>query len=301
MIHYFSGGGVTGVWQPVNEMLIRKGAGRCLSFAYPKSLTQYCDLAKSMGVRSRVMMDSGAFSAWTQGRVVDLEKLSATFAALLDGYGDRCEFVLINLDVIPGRKGVDATPEQIADAVQRSRENFAILKKRFAGLVLPVFHQDEPLTYFQALVNEAPYVCLSPRNDLAEKQRVKWAKDFSDRALNCRFHGLAATGFNMTRKVQWHSVDSAAWIRAASYGTIFWPSSKRLQKLAVTSRSKKFDLHVEHLNPALKRKVIDVIKGRGYSLDTLQSDDTERYKWNAEHWLRAALRPSLLENLYNRV
>ena len=287
---YFSGGSVKGVWQRVNERLIEQSAARLLSFAYPEHLRPYCDLVRAMGTRSRVMVDSGAYTTWRQGKRTDLDDLSSTFAALLDHYGDCCDFVLINLDVIPGSVGIDADPDELDDAMLESQRNFEALNRRFPKLVLPVFHQDEPLSYFRALVQESPYICLSPRNDMGERRRVKWAQKFGDRAPMCRFHGLAATGFHMTRQVEWHSVDSAAWVRTAAVGNIFWPSTKRLLKLAVSPRSpalKNFDLHIDHLKAAVKRKVIDAIEAKGYTLDALKNEDTSRYMLNAQCWLEA--------------
>ncbi len=48
LIIYFSGGGVTGVWRRVNELLIRRGAARLLSYAYSRLLVQYCDLVQEL-------------------------------------------------------------------------------------------------------------------------------------------------------------------------------------------------------------------------------------------------------------
>jgi len=240
------------------------------------------------------MLDSGGFTAWTLGTEIDLDALSATFAGLLDDYGDLCDFVLISLDEIPAHKGIDPTQEQIARAIERSRANFDILRREFAEKVLPVFHQNEPLEYFDKLVGESNYIALSPRNDRAERWRVRWAEHVSARAPPCRFHGLATHGYDMMRKVEWYSADSASWVRTAANGSIYWPSATKLQKLAVSTLSpalKNYGAHIDHLKPNVKRRVIDVIQARGYSLAELQTDDGARYRWNAEHLLEHPQNP----------
>ena len=52
-IIYFSGGGVTGVWQRVNELLIRRNAARLVSFAYQRLLFFYCALCSACVFTSR--------------------------------------------------------------------------------------------------------------------------------------------------------------------------------------------------------------------------------------------------------
>lgn len=270
----------------MNELLIKRDAARLLSFAYPRLLTQYCELVKLTGALNqvRVMVDSGAFTAWSKGTQVELEDLSTLFQTLLEQYGDRIAFVLINLDVIPGRKGVDPTAAQIDESIKRSEENFQILNKCFPGYVLPVFHQGEPESYYKRLVKASEYICLSPRNDLAEKWRVEWAQDWSQRTKRM-YHGLATTGLNMMETVPWHSVDSAGWVMVGGYGNIFWSGEGRIRTLAIsdTSKSQKeYDMHLNTLSPIVKDHILSQINAKGYKLETLQKDDTERYMWNAE-------------------
>jgi hypothetical protein len=296
VIIYFSGGGVTGVWQRVNDLLIERRAARLLSFAYSKLLFQYCDRVKHHAVRSKVMVDSGAFTAWSKGTSVELDDLSDLFKRLQDAYSEYCEFVLINLDVIPGSKGVDPTAQELIDAQRRSEENFAILNARFPGLVLPVFHQGESDEYYDALVSASQYVCISPRNDLPEKLRVEWSRRFCNRTRR-KFHGLAATGLTMMETVPWHSVDSAAWVMVGGYGGIFYRTASKLQVLTVSAQSpsvKDAERHIRTLKPHMRAYVLDTINAKGYDIAKLESDDTERYCWNAECWLDLKLKDRLV-------
>jgi len=241
----------------------------------------------------KVMVDSGAFSTWTKGGEVNVEHLSALFKQLQDTYGECCEFVLINLDVIPGRKGVDPTREQLLDAMKRSEDNFHLLNTRFPKLVLPVFHQGEPASYYDKLIRESDYVCLSPRNDLHEKYRVEWSRKYTVRHKG-RYHGLAATGLTMLETTEWYSVDSAAWVMVGGYGNIFYRTKTRLGVLSISSQSKArkdFDAHINTLNPLERAYMLEAIAKRHYTLEALQRDDTERYMWNAEQWLDLVIQP----------
>jgi hypothetical protein len=285
VIIYYGGGGVTGTWLPVNEFLIRRGAARLLTFAYPQMFKPYCELAKALGVRARIMIDSGAYTAWSKGTQIDLEALSAAFARLLDTYDG--DFLLVNLDSIPGNKGIDPTPAELKAARRRSQKNFAILNSRFNGKVVPVFHQDEAQEYFDQLVGESEYVALSPRNDVHENFRIDFARFYGERTAR-KFHGLATTSLPMMQAVKWHSVDSAAWIKAAGYGNIFYRTPDALRVLSISSRSPKrggVDLHFDNLSPHHRGRVIDTIASKGHSFKDLQNSDVARYMWNARCWM----------------
>lgn len=289
MIIYFSGGGdsTPGTkWRLMNEYLLEQGAARLLSFAYVEQLYSYCKLVVEHNKKVRLMVDSGAFTAWSLGKQVDLEALSSMFGSLIDTYSSHVEFVLINLDVIPGRKGVDATPKQIHDAMVKSQENFKILNARYPNMVLPVFHQDEPLTYLHTLHSECNYVCLSPRNDLHEQLRVAWARGVAN--LSTNYHGLAATGADMMRTVPWYSVDSASWIMCGAYGGIYLHRGNTIPVLKISDQSSirgQFDMHYDSLSPVMQKTIADEVAAKGFDIVEMRSNHWSRYKWNALLWL----------------
>jgi len=237
------------------------------------------------------MVDSGAFSAWSRGERIELAALSDAFASLLDSYSDCCEFVLINLDVVPGSKSVDPSPDEVACAMNESQDNFVRLNRRFEGLVLPVYHQEEPQGYFERLAFECGYIALSPRNDLHEVERLDFVKEVENGPLSqhMKFHGLATTGLAMMSAIRWESVDSATWIHTAANGNIFWyVGTEAPRPLPISSRSPKREqggYHFDNHSDAGKRSMLEVIETRGYVLSDLQTSDTARYKWNAEVWL----------------
>jgi len=282
MLIYLSGGGVAGVWRPVNEAILKWKGPRLLSNAYVRLLWSYCELARSLDLRgSRLLVDSGAFTAWTKGLEVNRDALAKVFAGIVERYDHLFdELHLINLDRIPGRYGTTATREEIADAMVESMNNYRWLCERFPGRVLPVFHQDEPEDYLQELEALTDYVCLSPRNDVAERLRVQWAQQMHGRK---RYHGLATTGNRIMETVEWYSVDSASWVMVGGMGNIMWMRGERLTNLSVSDSSpnlRKFDKHLQ--THALSRVIADTIAARGYDPVRMASRDTDRYIWNAD-------------------
>ena len=49
------------------------------------------------------MIDSGAFTAWSSGKVIDLEQYCDDCNRILDDYGDCMDLVFVALDDIPGK------------------------------------------------------------------------------------------------------------------------------------------------------------------------------------------------------
>lgn len=182
---------------------------------------------------SRIMLDSGAFTAWKAGRPSTMDEVRRAYHAFLseaDGVFE--EIWLINLDVIPGRakrpedktKPIPTAMEKSA-AIAESDKNLALLRSEFGDNVLPVFHQGEGAARLLEVVDQAKgYMCLSPDNDLAEDHRWQWAQlartALRDLGCDVQTHGLATTGNEMIREAGLTSGDSAAWNEHGYYGAV---------------------------------------------------------------------------------
>jgi hypothetical protein len=309
MEYYFSGGGILGVWRVANEEVARSGQGRLVSHAYPGQCTGWPQLLEELQPAAPVktLLDSGAFTAWTKGEDVSRDALAAQFEAL--AASPHIDLRLINLDRIPGRKGVDPTEAELAQAMEESEENFAWLNERFPGRVLPVYHQGEPQAYLDRLAEESDYICISPRNDLHETLRVDWSQKVHARLerTGTQTHGLATTGFTMMRSVPWTSVDSAAWIMNTAYGAVFVPKDgKALRTLSISAESndrKEDGAHLDTLLPADRDVVLSLIEAHAYDLHLLQSSQTHRAAWNVRmvadllkaHEVKHVYQPGLLD------
>lgn len=203
--------------------------GRTFDWDTAEVLETVC---KKMGDRpypKHILLDSGAFTAWNKGEETTVDDVKRKYARFIELSGDLFEEIWgINLDVIPGAKGRDPTPDELKRAVEVSDINFEILVKEFGDKILPVYHQGEPVERLNeccAMVDgRSNYICVSPRNDLAEGLRVKWSHDAHTMLKNkwpaIKTHGLATTGNRMVSEVEWYSGDSAAWVQHGGYGMI---------------------------------------------------------------------------------
>ena len=181
-----------------------------------------------------IMLDSGAFTVWNAGKRVSVEEVVDAYSTFLDAAGDLFENVwLVNLDEIPGEarkngKKPPTTAEQMREAAEIADRHLAILRERFGPVVLPVIHQPEGQDRLEQVIEQVAgrgdFICISPDNDLPERERIAWAREIRDAAAriapDVRLHGLATTGNVMSNGFGYYSVDSLAWLQHALYGSL---------------------------------------------------------------------------------
>jgi hypothetical protein len=230
-----------------------------------------------------ILLDSGAFTAWNKGHKTSVDEVIYAYDHFITATDGMFEEVWgINLDVIPGSVGVDPTPQQIEEAVAESDINFKILTDRFGDRILPVFHQGEDMERLDVVASQAKYICVSPRNDLAETHRVKWAREVHLHTEDNQTHGLATTGAHMLT-VPWYSVDSATAIHVAAYGMLIFFVDNDLRKIFVTlddEKHKYVDKHVDTLSPYMTDKCMDLIENDSFPLQELRTNVKSRILFN---------------------
>jgi hypothetical protein len=151
-----------------------------------------------------LMLDSGAFSSYTQGKIIDVNEYIA-FVLKNQQYISH----VINLDVIqPG------SPEIAAEA---GRVNF--LKMREAGITtIPVFHARERTRWLDFMLDETDYIGLSGTSLVSPKEDRQWheliwsfCSDSQGFPIS-RFHSFGNTSERVLLTYPWYSADSATWM-----------------------------------------------------------------------------------------
>jgi hypothetical protein len=245
-----------------------------------------------------VLLDSGAFSAWTKGRVISIRDYIAflkTHAGLVSRY--------VALDSIAGSDGEREYREDMIElATEQSYRNHQIMRE--AGLQpLPVFHQGERFAWLARYVRDGEtYLCLAPNKRIpyTRSRIISWLDDcFS--LLNdgrdkppVKVHGLGVTALDLIWRYKWTSVDSSTWLTQSKVGQLVVPIfvdgkpdySYRADQVTVTERSRgrrnhlggiisDFDLH--RLNCFLEQC--------GVTLEQVQGE--AEYRWRVWlHFLR---------------
>lgn len=207
---------------------IKFGARRLLvSFAYAKAADEVIAAHRQYGSRSNLLslkLDSGAYTAWTKGKQVDVDAF-AEWVHRIKSEIPEIDVTAVNLDVIPGTFGVDSTAREREASMRDSMKNADRLRSLGVDPI-EVFHQDEPMEYLdELLARRAPggIVAISPRNDVKTKWKKAWmdvvyARLLTDWPQVPKTHILGTTTGHVVQRYPAYSADSAQWTYFNIYG-----------------------------------------------------------------------------------
>jgi hypothetical protein len=176
----------------------------------------------------KLIVDSGAFTAWNSGIEVDIKAYS--------DYLERNRAYIshgVSLDVIPGRPRSIRHRSDYIEAAAKSYANHQWLKERGHD-VIPVYHQGEPLSVLERYMRDGEtYVGVSPDDTTPRNEQRRWL----DATFHClcngrgqplvKTHGFGIANVPFIRRYPWTTIDSTAWILGMSYGALMLPSFDR--------------------------------------------------------------------------
>lgn len=207
---------------------------RLLSWPYISRSTtnRYRDVIKERGFPKSVMLDSGAFTAWTKGISLNLDEYSDFAQENLDLF----DFI-VSIDVLPSFKGdrsAHRLTREFEVSAEKSWKNVEYLLS--TGLtkknLVPVFHQGESINHLKFLSEQGFFLIgISPGNDRSAGDKFSWLREcrkvVSVDGLgrpSQRCHGFAVTDFSLMKSFPWFSVDSATWAISSGHGNVLVPS-----------------------------------------------------------------------------
>jgi hypothetical protein len=300
---------LAGAWtgSTAKEEEVRLGVkNKLCSFLYLDQFRSWMEVSK--GQPGKIIIDSGAFSAWNKGKFVDFDKYiqyckGCIKEAELDGKTIR----VVNLDVIPGKKGETASlnrsvkkedKDTIDQAAKSGYENMLYFIKNGVKPI-HVFHQGESLGWLEKMVAHTDYIGISPANDVAQKDKRLWIdKVFSfmvKSGINVKTHGFAVFSPSVILDYPWTSCDAATWRLVAGYGGIYYPVGGF--KNPDYSRN-PFILHVSEkaapkhsfLSFSFLKDWKDLLRSDGYNVEELQDWGARcavniRYFLALERWI----------------
>lgn len=247
---------LAGDWSPEMHAKVCEDAGEknllCTNAA--RSSRARADyFAKKPGYR--ILVDSGAFTAWKQGTAIVLDDYIAYAKQLRSTITEGTTIEFIGLDVIAG------TPEQgkagtipAADLVKACEDgyhNFEIMRE--AGVeCLPTFHRDDDFKWLRKIADKAERFCLAPRVDGSPTYvKMRWLNEcFKYLGPSAwkehRIHGLGISSIEMMETYPFYSVDSTGWLWAAVNTTHKWFDGTYMRTCQKTAAGGKQNWHVSH-------------------------------------------------------
>lgn len=167
-----------------------------------------------------LILDSGAFSVWSNGGTIDIDAYAVFAKELQDRLPSWVDYRIVNLDVLPGKFGERPTDKQREESAEQGWANMLYLESK--GLkVIHVFHQHEDFKWLEKMMAHSDYIGISPANDLSQAEKDRWlAKCFSITRDKIKTHGFAVTAAAQIYKYPFFSVDSSSWTAPARFGRV---------------------------------------------------------------------------------
>ena len=184
MLTYFGG-----CERPNAIVTLAKAGGRRVMISYAEPPTENCwRLYKKHGIE--IMADSGAYSAWTRGAAIDIDKYMEWLQENKIGK-------YFNLDVIGDTEATKANQQYM---------------EMHGYNPIPVFHFGEPLNYLDELVKNYDYIGLGGTVGKPRNTKVNWFSCIFSRYPMVKFHALGVANPFLLRQFPFYSTDSIWWL-----------------------------------------------------------------------------------------
>jgi hypothetical protein len=166
--------------------------------AYPYFTKAIEDVIKSQNrEKYRLIVDSGAFTAWNTGRTINLDD----YCRFLDSISYLQPFYAVQLDVFGNKK--------------QTKKNYEIMRSR-GYHVMPVFTRGEDKGQLESLYEDTDYIMFGGVTvGRGNKEYVKW---FVENNKNRKAHWLGFVNMPFIKRYKPESVDSSSVTSCAQYG-----------------------------------------------------------------------------------
>ena len=247
-----------------------------------KALNEFIEYLKdNPGHGGKLVVDSGAYSAWSRGIEFDMDE----YIDYLHTSGAiDIAFWVAEADVIPGHMGSEPTQEENEQAPEESWQNYLYMieRVRWPKKVVPIFHQGEDFKHLRRMLEyrfkdgeHIPYIGISPSNDVHMSERISWYDQVwkiikESPNPDVLTHNFGMTNISVMEQYPSYSSDSSTWLRSASLGNIQIVVDGKMKTFYVSDRQPNIHNHIDKMSPAVKDAIEEVCKKIGHGL-TLES------------------------------
>lgn len=190
--------------------------------ANPVEIDICIEYAKQYPNQVDFWLDSGAFTAWQQGREYHVKEYYEFIMRSLPKLTAFRRVFVISLDKIPGTINQTVTQDDIKQAIDTTISNTHWLIEK--GLkVVPIHHQGEPDWVMKEYLKLADYVGISPANDSLQKDRIQYVRSLwklfkNDSNIIHPAHNFGNIAETQLQNFPFYSADSTSWKTSEIYG-----------------------------------------------------------------------------------
>lgn len=267
-----------------DDYLLQHNANRLQSQLLDRNnINDWCSLKSDV---SKLFIDSGAYTAYTKGIIIDVD----AYIDYLNSITDKCT-VFAQLDTIPGRFGKPKTKEEKLNAPRLSWENYLYMRSKLKEpyKLIPIFHQGESyewlwnmLEYVDADGQHIPYIGISPAIDVPGLEEFLINSfDIIAKSSNpkVKTHAFGMTQLKILEMYPYTSADSTSWKLSAAMGSIYTPWGL----IYVSERGSKERDYILNQPLEAQDRLKAYIAECGYTLEDVANKDSARYIINIKY------------------
>lgn len=255
--------------------------------AFKQGSDKSAQILRQVNSKSKFFIDSGAYTAWTKKKPVDID-------AYIKWLNDNDDIITIFacLDCIPGIPGKTPTKDEREIAANKTLENYLYMIKKVDSpeKCLFTFHLSEDYNHLRNFLNmdfskhlkkfKPEYIALGGMVGSSEIEKERFiAKCFEiieeSKLPNIKVHLFGVTQLSILEKFpKVTSADSTGWLMTAAMGNICYDTGTLLVSDWQLNDKK-------HLIHRITKEMREKIERFGFTLEQLQKDAGIRCLYNA--------------------
>lgn len=229
----------------------------------------------------KLFIDSGAYTALTQGKEVDVD----TYINYINGISDRVH-IFAQVDYIP------KNAEDKTDTGKASWDNYLYMRNKVKepDKLIPIYHQSESLDVLKNMVEyqkpDGTYIdyigfgALAGTGITVPQKRQFFSRCFSviaqSKNPNVKVHAMGMTSLSLLEIFPFYSADSTSWIMQGATGMIHTPYGS----LDVSDKNKYSTRSLFNNHPSGIKMVCKWLEINGITLQQVTEDYKSRMLCN---------------------
>lgn len=227
-----------------------------------------------------MFVDSGAFSAFTRGKKVDIDK----YIEFLNQYHEKFD-LYASLDVIPDYDSTESVRQSSIDTFN----NFLYMRERLIdkNKCVITFHFGEDYNMLRQILQfedgngRLKYLALGGLARASVDDRFVFIEKCYEIIRECnredlQIHLFGVTDMSLCERFGASSVDSTTWVRAASFGEICTDAGR----LVVSENRISDNKHLLHKSELIKNQCVEEMRKCGFELEDLMNSSKSRELYN---------------------
>lgn len=245
-------------------------------------ILQWVENIKNGKTKSKLMVDSGAYSAKTQGIEINLQE----YVDKINKVGEYI-YCFANLDVIPN----SSSHEDVYNSAKRGWENFMYIQThcKYPNKCMFVYHRHDPTEFLDCAIayykNNPNLRYFALGGLVALPSTFDFVRDVCEKIKRelpyVKIHLFGYTRLNKLPYFNADSTDSTTWLQTGALGYIITPWGN----IRVSEKQRYHKDSIHSLESSAKKVVLDFIESKGYKLEELETDYKKRMMFNIQYFV----------------